>query len=149
MSPPRFGPKEKVWAWSAANQTFEIAELERYEPHKNLCWVKLGAGAPIELKEDLVHKVNSPSQDGVADNTFMRELNEATLLHNVRTRYSFQKDDGGCYSYTGHILIAVNPFRELDIYSEHHVRMRSASPRRAAFLPSIPCFGHSADVLLP
>ena len=118
----KFAPQEKVWAWVSGSQTFEVATVERYEPHKSNCAVKLKSGASVELKEDLVHKMNLAKQDASPDNTFMRELNEATLLHNVRARYGLQDDDGGCYSYTGHILIAVNPFRELNIYTEKQAR---------------------------
>ena len=41
------------------------------------------------------------AQDGLPDNTYLRELNEATLLHNVRTRYNDTKDDGGCGNLGG------------------------------------------------
>ena len=70
-------------------------------------------------------------QDGLPDNTYLRELNEATLLHTVRTRYNDEKDDGGCYSVTGHILIAVNPFRKLKIYEDSNVRT-AASKKKSA-----------------
>jgi myosin heavy subunit len=107
---------EKVWAWSTKAESFMEATVEKLEAHKNVVIVKQG-GSSLELKEDLVHKKNAAGQDGAGDNTLLRELNEATLLHNVRHRYN-SKDDGGCYSFTGHILIAVNPFRSLKVYSE-------------------------------
>lgn len=66
-----------------------------------------------------MHLANNANQDGVADNTELRQLNEATLLHNIRVRYT--KDEGGCYTVTGHILIAVNPFKQLGIYDEKQV----------------------------
>ena len=74
--------------------------------------------------------MNAAVQDGLPDNTYLRELNEATLLHNVRTRYDDPKDDGGCYSVTGHILIAVNPFRKLSIYEDSNVRRPRATGAR-------------------
>ena len=83
----------------------------------------------VDVKEEDVHKVNAAAQDGLPDNTYLRELNEATLLHNVRVRYNDEKNDGGCYSVTGHILIAVNPFRKLTIYEDSNVR---AAPARCA-----------------
>ena len=98
----------------------------------------------MELPEDKVHHMNSKSQDGVPDNTYLRELNEATLLHNVRTWYNDKKDDGGCYSVTGHILIAVNPFRPLKIYEESNVSTllpRSRWP--AASRPALPSHGRA------
>ena len=130
----KFSPGEQVWSWVSGNQTFEISTVERYEAHKSLCAVKLKSGVSVELKEELVHKVNLAKQDAVSDNTFMRELNEATLLHNVRCRYGLQDDDGGCYSYTGHILIAVNPFRELNIYTEKQVPHSRRAPPACGLL---------------
>ena len=124
----KFSPGEKVWAWVSGNQTFEVSTIERHEAHKSLCMVKLKSGTSVELKDDLVHKMNDPKQDASPDNTFMRELNEATLLHNVRARYALQNDDGGVYSYTGHILIAVNPFRELNVYTEKQARRAPPPP---------------------
>ena len=108
----------RVWAHTGSEQSFEMGTIERHDAHKGTYDVQLKRGI-ISIKEADVHKVNAANQDGVPDNTYLRELNEATLLHNVRVRYNHPKDDGGCYSVTGHILIAVNP------------SARSTSTRRA------------------
>ena len=71
MVATKFAPQEKVWAWVSGNQTFEVATLERHEAHKSLCYVKLKTGVSIELKDELVHKMNLAKQDAVPDNTFM------------------------------------------------------------------------------
>ena len=48
--------------------------------------------------------------------TTLSYLNEPGVLHNLRTRYSM--DD--IYTYTGSILIAVNPFQKLGhLYGAH------------------------------
>ena len=41
-------------------------------------------------------------------------LNEATLLHNLRKRFMEDK----IYTYTANILLAINPYHTLDIYSK-------------------------------
>ena len=141
--PTEFKAGETVWAHTGSEASFEKGTVESLHPNRGLISVRL-KGSVVDVKQEDVHKVNATSQDGVPDNTYLRELNEATLLHNVRTRYNDQKDDGGCYSVTGHILIAVNPFRKLTIYEESNVRAarsplnpwprrrRRAQPCRAA-----------------
>ena len=116
----RFAVGELVWAYTGGEQSFQKGTVERFDSHKGSVHIRVPGGA-VDVKDADVHKVNAETQDGVPDNTYLRELNEATLLHNVRTRYN-DKDDGGCYSNTGHILIAVNPFRPLKIYEEENVR---------------------------
>jgi myosin heavy subunit len=121
---PQHAPGDTVWTYTGKETSFEIGTVERLDAHKGFYAVRLKAGV-VDVKESDVHKTNNAAQDGVPDNTYLRELNEATLLHNVRTRYN-SSDDGGCYSSTGHILIAVNPFRRLSIYEESdHTRYLS------------------------
>ena len=109
----------EVWAWTGQDAAFERGKVDRIEAHKGVVHVKLANGKMVEAKDDSVHLANNANQDGVADNTELRQLNEATLLHNIRVRYA--KDEGGCYTVTGHILIAVNPFKQLGIYDEKQV----------------------------
>lgn len=66
------------------------------------------------VKMSKCYDVNPASQDGVDDNTSLMFLNEAGLLHNLKYRYEHDL----IYTYTGNILIAVNPFARLDIYGE-------------------------------
>ena len=105
-----------VWAWTGQDTAFERGKVDRIEAHKGVVHVKLANGKMMEAKDDTVHLANNLNQDGVADNTELRQLNEATLLQNIRVRYA--KHEGGCYTVTGHILIAVNPFKQLSIYDE-------------------------------
>ena len=126
-SKSKFSLSEQVWAHCGSEACFQRGTIERFDPHKGTINVRLLRGSHIDVKEADVHKVNAEKQDGLPDNTYLRELNEATLLHNVRHRYS-SKDDGGCYSVTGHILIAVNPFRKLTVYDEPNHRRYLSQP---------------------
>ena len=137
MPAAEFTAGQEVWAHTGTEASFERGKVERLDPHKKIIAVRLKAGV-VDVKEADVHKVNAAAQDGVPDNTYLRELNEATLLHNVRTRYNDPKDDGGCYSVTGHILIAVNPFRKLNIYEESNVRTRLCARTPADGSPCAP-----------
>ena len=60
-----------------------------------------------EVKDDSVHLANAESQDGLADNTELRQLNEATLLHNMRVADSSMAEDsradGGGAKITVHV----------------------------------------------
>ena len=138
-----------VWAWTGSDAAFERGVVDKVESHKAVVHVKLSNGKLIEVKDDSVHLANAESQDGLADNTELRQLNEATLLHNMRVRYA--KDDGGCYTVTGHILIAINPFRNLKIYDEKQVPRSCTRPdgrgaphalRCTALRASARCHGH-------
>lgn len=67
---------------------------------------------------------------GVADNAQLFYLDEANLLDNLSVRYSAD----AIYTYTGTVLLAVNPYKVLDgLYSEE--RMDSYRGRALGVLP--------------
>ena len=53
----------------------------------------------------------------VPDNTQLLELTDQTVLHNLDRRY--MEDD--IYTFTGSILLAVNPYAKLPIYDENYM----------------------------
>ena len=59
--------------------------------------------------------VNPNDQDGVNDNTELMFLNDPSVLWNLRYRYEHEK----IYTYTGYILIAINPYKSIPgLYSD-------------------------------
>uniref|UniRef100_A0AAZ1XB62 Myosin IXA n=1 Tax=Oreochromis aureus TaxID=47969 RepID=A0AAZ1XB62_OREAU len=59
------------------------------------------------------------SQGDHADLCCLPELNERTLLDNLRSRFRQEK----IYTYVGSILIVINPFKFLPIYNPKYVKM--------------------------
>ncbi|XP_071518394.1 unconventional myosin-VIIa [Panulirus ornatus] len=59
----------------------------------------------------------SRAEDGVPDMTVLSDIDETAINHNLRARYLHDR----IYTYTGSILIAVNPYKELEIYGPEAV----------------------------
>ena len=79
--------------------------------------VKLEGGATQNYHRTIAKPVNPKNLDGVGDNTQLMHLHEPSLLFNLRFRYS--KDL--IYTYTGYILIAVNPYKALTCYGDQEM----------------------------
>ncbi|XP_045438435.1 LOW QUALITY PROTEIN: unconventional myosin-VIIb, partial [Pipistrellus kuhlii] len=69
------------------------------------------------------------SAQGVDDMIHLGDLNEAGMVHNLLTRYRQHQ----IYTYIGSILVAVNPFQELPLYTREQVQLYHG--RQAAELP--------------
>ncbi|KNA15731.1 hypothetical protein SOVF_095540 [Spinacia oleracea] len=62
---------------------------------------------------------------GVDDMTKLSYLHEPGVLRNLRTRYEFNE----IYTYTGNILIAINPFQRLPhLYDSHMMQQYKGAP---------------------
>uniref|UniRef100_A0A803KPV9 Myosin XI n=1 Tax=Chenopodium quinoa TaxID=63459 RepID=A0A803KPV9_CHEQI len=62
---------------------------------------------------------------GVDDMTKLSYLHEPGVLQNLRTRYEFNE----IYTYTGNILIAINPFQRLPhLYDSHMMQQYKGAP---------------------
>ncbi|BAT95510.1 hypothetical protein VIGAN_08225400 [Vigna angularis var. angularis] len=63
--------------------------------------------------------IDAPA-DGVDDMTKLAYLHEPAVLHNLETRYAMNE----IYTYTGNILIAINPFQSLSHLYDTNVMQR-------------------------
>lgn len=68
---------------------------------------------------------NPPVLEGIDDLANLSYLHEPAVLHNVRLRY----DQQSIYTYSGIVLIAMNPFARLNIYSTDIMREYSGKKR--------------------
>ena len=76
------------------------------------CKVKELLASSFEIEVDHVMEYSKVTEKGIADMVEIDELNHATLLHNLYSRYC--KDD--IYTYVGPILLAMNPFKNMEHY---------------------------------
>ncbi|TPX48852.1 hypothetical protein SeLEV6574_g01800 [Synchytrium endobioticum] len=74
---------------------------------------------------DLPPLKNPPMLEGIDDLANLSYLHEPAVLHNVRIRYAQEQ----IYTYSGIVLIAMNPFRPMPLYSTDIMREYSGKRR--------------------
>ncbi|CAI0385716.1 unnamed protein product [Linum tenue] len=96
--------------------------------------VQTSDGRTVVAKFSALHPRDAESRaGGVDDMTNLHYLNEAEVLHNLATR--FQIDE--IYTYTGNILIAVNPFQALPHLYEPAVMKRYKEAKMGEQAPHV------------
>lgn len=78
-----------------------------------------------EVDADAVDKVNPAKFDKANDMAELTHLNEASVVHNLQTRY--QSDL--IYTYSGLFLVTVNPYCPLSIYTNEYISMYKGRSR--------------------
>ncbi|KAJ8100712.1 P-loop containing nucleoside triphosphate hydrolase protein [Lipomyces tetrasporus] len=69
------------------------------------------------VKKTEIDKVNPPKFDKANDMAELTYLNEASVVHNLASRYMADM----IYTYSGLFLVAVNPYCSLPIYSHEYI----------------------------
>lgn len=69
--------------------------------------------------------MNPPSLEGIEDMARLSHLNEPSVLHNLRIRY----DKNQIYTYSGLFLVAINPYKDLGIYTKEYVQKHQGKRR--------------------
>ena len=87
--------------------------------------VQFEGGSQVEVDMDDVDKVNPAKFDKADDMAELTHLNEASVIHNLQTRYLSDL----IYTYSGLFLVAINPYCPLPIYGNDYVRMYKGQTR--------------------
>jgi len=87
--------------------------------------VQFETGSQVEYDLEDIDKVNPAKFDKADDMAELTHLNEASVIHNLQTRY--QSDL--IYTYSGLFLVTINPYCPLPIYGNDYVRMYKGQTR--------------------
>ena len=91
----------------------------------NRVLVKFDNGSSIETDDEEVDKVNPAKFDKADDMAELTHLNEASVIHNLYTRYQADL----IYTYSGLFLVTINPYCPLPIYGNDYIRMYKGQTR--------------------
>ncbi|KAF7167206.1 hypothetical protein CNMCM5623_000601 [Aspergillus felis] len=82
-------------------------------------------GEQREVEADQVDKVNPAKFDKADDMAELTHLNEASVVHNLHSRYQADL----IYTYSGLFLVTINPYCPLPIYTNEYVKMYKGRSR--------------------
>ncbi|XP_040208473.1 myosin-IIIa isoform X2 [Rana temporaria] len=81
----------------------------------------------IHTKKGIFRESMTPNQNDVDDLAVLEVLDENSVTEQLQNRYNRDQ----IYTYVGDILVAVNPFRSLDLYSPQHEQAYIGGKRTA------------------
>ncbi|CAJ0600448.1 unnamed protein product [Cylicocyclus nassatus] len=85
----------------------------------NMVTVTVGMGAEKTFKAELIQEMNPPKFEKTEDMSNLTFLNDASVLHNLRARYSSML----IYTYSGLFCVVINPYKRLPIYTDSVAQM--------------------------
>ena len=103
----------KIYVWVYLNNSWKVAKCD----NENLF---LENSEIIKLNEN--HKIFPKNEDTNSDIDNLIDLvhlNEPSILYSSFLRYNNNK----IYTFTGKILLAINPFKKIDIYNEKYINL--------------------------
>jgi len=118
-----FSGKRYVWV-KDPEKAFVRGWITEELPGGNVI-IQFDSGASIETQIDDVDAVNPAKFDKADDMAELTHLNEASVIHNLHTRYQADL----IYTYSGLFLVTINPYCPLPIYGNDYVRMYKGQAR--------------------
>ncbi|XP_026187550.1 myosin-7B-like [Mastacembelus armatus] len=121
-----FDGTKRVWM---PDEVEAYIEVEVRELNGDKTTVETKDGRFLIVKEDELQPMNPPKFDMLEDMAMLTHLNEASVLFNLKRRYSMWM----IYTYSGLFCVTVNPYKWLPVYSARVVtaykgRRRTETP---------------------
>ncbi|XP_036388524.1 myosin-7-like [Megalops cyprinoides] len=105
-----FDGKKRVWV---PDEKQAYIEVEIKEITDGKATVETKDGKTLTVKEDDIQQMNPPKFDMIEDMAMLTNLNEASVLFNLRRRYHSWM----IYTYSGLFCVTVNPYKWLPVYT--------------------------------
>uniref|UniRef100_A0A8C2ZHH2 Myosin-7B n=1 Tax=Cyclopterus lumpus TaxID=8103 RepID=A0A8C2ZHH2_CYCLU len=105
-----FDGKKQAWVPDEKEAYIEV-EIKELSGDKVTAETK--DGRSLSVRDCDIQQMNPPKYDMIEDMAMLTHLNEASVLHNLRTRYSAWM----IYTYSGLFCVTVNPYKWLPVYT--------------------------------
>ncbi|KAM6977340.1 myosin-7-like [Aplochiton taeniatus] len=105
-----FDGKKRVWV-PDENEAYIEVEVKELDGDK--ATVETKDERTLMVREEDIQPMNPPKFDMIEDMAMLTNLNEASVLFNLRRRYSMWM----IYTYSGLFCVMVNPYKFLPVYS--------------------------------
>ncbi|XP_057703268.1 myosin, heavy chain 7B, cardiac muscle, beta a isoform X2 [Corythoichthys intestinalis] len=105
-----FDGKKRAWI---PDEKEAYIEIEIKELSGDKVTVQTKNGKTLIVKDSDIQQMNPPKYDMIEDMAMLTHLNEASVLFNMRRRYSSWM----IYTYSGLFCVTVNPYKWLPVYT--------------------------------
>ncbi|KAL0143517.1 P-loop containing nucleoside triphosphate hydrolase protein [Mucor lusitanicus] len=124
---------EKKWVWIQDDKEGYVrGHVIKEEEEGSDVEVEYERGGTAMVSPSKIQPMNPPKFDMVDDMAELTYLNEPSVIHNLTLRYKANH----VYTYSGLFLVAVNPYRNLPIYTENYIQSYKGK-RRGEMPPHI------------
>ena len=137
---------DPVWFRDPAKKVTDVftkATITSVSDDQKSCKITLSTGSGDEKQGSELFPANT-DDDLVGDNTALVHLNEPTILCNTKLRYAKNL----IYTFTGRILVAINPFQKLNIYREEDMKPYIGKDVSKGVVPHVYAVGEIAYSVL-
>ncbi|KAK0408652.1 hypothetical protein QR680_004074 [Steinernema hermaphroditum] len=115
MTSRPFDSKKNCWV-PDAEDGFVAAEITATKGDQ--VTVVTAKGNEVTVKKEEAQEMNPPKFDKTEDMANLTFLNEASVLNNLKQRYSAMM----IYTYSGLFCVVINPYKRLPIYTESVIK---------------------------
>ena len=109
MVRPRYLLDQCDWRLTAVSQ----AVTKRAGRKKDVAAAQPSSGGKPQVKK-AAYETTKKKEVGVSDLTLISKISNEAINDNLKKRF----ENGEIYTYIGHVLVSVNPFRDLGIYTD-------------------------------